>query len=150
MQTMPRSHPCRRLSMRCKVKMASKFCASSLELCKCFQHTPALYNLKEVHEGLRLSLLASTLDSARRLGVQALASLMSWLAQPREKKEHIQGVPGYAAGPPEPQLGTPPTHSTKSGPGDVGPRLQGCLFIDIDDLGQLVSVEISSLTLNSF
>lgn len=66
---MPRSHPWRRLSMCCKVKTAYKFRASSLELCKCFKHTPILYDLKEA-----LSPLASTQDSARRLGVQALAS----------------------------------------------------------------------------
>lgn len=60
--------------MCCKVKTAYKFCASSLELCKCFKHTPIFYDLKEAHEGLPLSSLASTLDSAKRLGVQALAS----------------------------------------------------------------------------
>lgn len=102
--------------------MCSKFRASSLELCKCFKHTPLLYNHKEAQESLQLSPLASTLDSARRLGVRIVASLMTWLSQPTEKKEHSQGglgpaVPGYTPRPPDPQLGTPPTHSTKSGLG---------------------------------
>lgn len=59
--------------MRCKVKTAYKFCASSLKLCKCFKHTLILYSHKEVPDGLQLSPPCPTLDSAWRLGVQAMA-----------------------------------------------------------------------------
>lgn len=110
MQTVPRSHPWRRLSMHCKVKMAYELCASSLELCKCFKHTPILYN--RTHGGLQLSPLAPTLDSAGRAGVPVLASSHGF-SQPKEKKEHIQvglgpGVLGYAPRPPDPSLALPP------------------------------------------
>lgn len=82
MQLMPKSCPCGRLGVGCKVKTVYKFCASFSAFCKCFKQAPILYNLIKVledsqlpHPGLR-----------QELGVQAPVSCHGLMSQPREKK----------------------------------------------------------------
>lgn len=152
MQTMPMSCACGRQGVSCKVKTAYKFYASFSELCMCFKHTPILYNLIKAHEGLQLSPLTPTQTGGWEFKAQPRARTLTGQGERKSLSKVAQDLVSWdmPPRPPAPQCGTPPTHSTKPGLGEVHIPLQGCLITHADDLGPLHSVEFPSLTLNSF
>lgn len=86
MQLMPKSCPCGRLGVDCKVKTVYKFCASFLAFCKCFKQAPILYNLIKALEDSQLPPLAPTLDSDRSWEFKPRSHVMASCHSPGKKK----------------------------------------------------------------
>lgn len=86
MQLMPKSCPCGRLGVGCKVKTVYKFCASFLAFCKCFKQAPILYSLIKAFEDSQLPPLAPTLDSDRSWEFKPRSHVMASCHSPGKKR----------------------------------------------------------------